>query len=436
MEELKKNKTFLLNTAGISTVEFFWGVGLPIVMESTFLQLFLKQLGATNLAVGLVPTFFFIGQALLGVISAYSTRNIERQKTAVLLFHLVPAVTIMGFGIYLYAAGTFLPSTVVVFFTVYMIFNAGIGMLLPVWQNYIVKLFSPEKILRAFSVMMIAQSAGRLISSFLIAGYFTSREINAQTSASLFVFCGLLFFIGSFGFLLTHEAEHEKEEHKSGQSLFTFFFTALKEVTGNRNILLFLFSDIESYSVIAVLSFYADYAVRLHSVSAAVAAGFFIGLNYTGQITANFLFGTLNLFSMKTKLITARILSFCGILLAAAGFSTAVFLAASFLLGYSRAVRSLVYAPAIKQLSGKSNVTSFFAAAPIVMLPVSIGLPLLCGRLLDTLPIAQLDSYRIIFGFLSLLCLFSIFFIARIRFTGTAGSIGTAGSGSSASAGS
>ncbi len=31
---------------GVATVELFWGLGFPVVLESTFLQLFLKSLGA------------------------------------------------------------------------------------------------------------------------------------------------------------------------------------------------------------------------------------------------------------------------------------------------------------------------------------------------------------------------------------------------------
>jgi hypothetical protein len=38
-----KDLYFLQNVFGISTVEFFWGLGLPVVVESTFLQLFLKR---------------------------------------------------------------------------------------------------------------------------------------------------------------------------------------------------------------------------------------------------------------------------------------------------------------------------------------------------------------------------------------------------------
>ena len=42
-------------------VEFFWGLGFPIVLESTFLQLFLKNLGASSFVIGIVPALFIFG---------------------------------------------------------------------------------------------------------------------------------------------------------------------------------------------------------------------------------------------------------------------------------------------------------------------------------------------------------------------------------------
>jgi len=43
------NRYYHRNVFGISAVEFLWGLGLPVVIESTFLQLFLKNMGASAL---------------------------------------------------------------------------------------------------------------------------------------------------------------------------------------------------------------------------------------------------------------------------------------------------------------------------------------------------------------------------------------------------
>lgn len=417
MVDRKDNSLFFRNTSGISIVEFFWGLGLPLVFESTFLQLFLSKLGASNVIIGLIPTVFFIGQALFGVVAAYQTRKIVKTRSIVILYHIYPALIILGFGIYLLITGTFLPSTIVVFFLSYMIFNAGIGMILPIWQNYIVKIFKNSQVLPAFSIMMLLQSAGRLISSFLIAGFFTGKEITASNSAVMFIFCGLAFLIGAFGFFITREPEFPGPTRDSDSGFIKYIFAAFKRIIENRNMIFFLLSDIEMYAVIAVLSFYANYAVGYHGISEAAAAGLFVGLNYAGQITANITLGTLNLFSMKTKCILSRIFSITAIILLIIGSSLPVFLTVSILFGFSRAVRSLVYAPAVKKMSGRKNVTDYYAAIPILMLPLAIGIPLVSGRLLDSLPFNPVSSFRIVFALLGMLSFISIFFISRVNFS-------------------
>ncbi|HAK45666.1 MAG TPA: hypothetical protein DCO79_07080 [Spirochaeta sp.] len=419
MEECKENRTYILNTTGISTVEFFWGLGLPLVLESTFLQLFLAELGASNMTIGLVPTFFFIGQACLGIVAAYQTRKLEKQRAAVIVFHLIPSVTICLFGIYLFLIGTFMPSTIMVFFIVYILFNAGIGITLPVWQNYVVKLFNSKQVIPAFAIMMISQSVGRLLSSFFIAGFFTDREITASSSASLFILCGLLFFIGSFGFMLTHEPDLKNEHSHAESGFFSFIAGSFRNIFKNKNLLLFLLSDIEMYAVIAAISFYANYAVNYHGISAAAAAGVFVGLNYTGQITANIIFGTFNFLMMRNKCTFGRICSIGGIILLITASGLLSFLLASVLFGISRAIRSLIYAPAIRQLTGKNDITSYYATAAILLLPLSTGIPLVCGKMLDSLPVGGPDGYRIVFGLLGLLSFISIFFIRSVNFRGT-----------------
>ena len=418
MEESHNKLYFIKNTSGISLVEFGWGLGLPLVLESTFLQLFLSKLGATNLLIGFVPTLFYIGQALLGITAAYYTRNLERKRPFVIITHIIPALIILGFGIYLRLSGTFNSSTIFVFFPAYLMFNAGIGLLVPVWQNYLVKIFDGRNVIQALSIMMIFQSAARLISSFLITGYFMSREITAQSSSLLFIFCGIVFFAGSFGFLLTGENETAGTAEKNRLGFLSFTLDAFKKITGNKNILLFILSDIDMYAVIAVISFYANFAVDCHGVSSAAAAGLFVGMIYLGQIAANFFFGTLNLFALKNKTIIARICSITGILIIASASGLYFFLGASVLLGISRAVRSLVYAPAVKTLSGKEDITDIFGAAPIMMLPLSVGISLLSGKFLDIVPIAPLAAHRILFLILGSLSLLSIFFVGRINFSG------------------
>ena len=365
----------------------------------------------------------FGSQAFFGLIAAYRTKHLRKKRPAVIKYHLYPATAILVLGLYLKLTGGKSQSTIVVFFILYSIFSMGLGMTVSVWQNFFVKLFRPSHLLPAVSVMMTAQSAGRLICSFYITRYFDARELSPENSAVLFIFCGLLFFFGSFAFLITSEKSDKAELTRHGNIL-DFIRQAFSDTTGNRNLLKFLMSDIELYAVVAVMSFYANFAVKFHGIPAAVAAGLFVGLNFTGQIAANLTLGTLNLFSMRTKCILSRICSISAVLLLIFGTGLPVFLAASVLLGCSKAVRSLVYAPVVKKISGFEDATGIFGAAAILLLPLSIGISLLSGKLLDALSDLGGDSYRIVFAALGVVSLISLFILIRVDFTGGAESEG------------
>lgn len=183
MDELDQH--YGINTFGIASVEFFWGLGLPVVLESTFLQLFLKEMGASSVVVGLIPSFFFISQAFLGLFAAYGAAKLKHKRTAVIAIHCIPAFFISLFGVYLLAFG-FGNHAVGIFLILYALFSMGIGLILPVWQNYLVLIFTPHRTLSALSIMMMCQSAARLIGSFLIAKVVAALSFSPLAGTLVF----------------------------------------------------------------------------------------------------------------------------------------------------------------------------------------------------------------------------------------------------------
>ena len=57
----------------------------------------------------------------------------------------------------------------------------------------------------------------------------------------------------------------------------------------------------------------------------------------------------------------------------------------------------IVFAPAVKKLSGLTDATPYFAVAPVLTLPLVIGLPLISGLFLDRSAALGADAYRIVF---------------------------------------
>jgi hypothetical protein len=101
--------------------------------------------------------------------------------------------------------------------------------------------------------------------------------------------------------------------------------------------------------------------------------------------------------------MASKVSSMGAVLLLAIWCTPASFYIASFLLGAARGTRMIVYAPAVKKLSGLSDATPYFAVAPVLTLPLAMGLPLACGHFLDRTAWMAGDAYRLMLGFAAIL---------------------------------
>ncbi|MGD9330018.1 MAG: MFS transporter [Desulfobacterales bacterium] len=397
-----EDRYYTRNVWGISTVEFLWGLGLPVVVESTFLQLFLKNLGASGLTLGLIPFFFFIGTSVFALLSSYMTEGMVFKRGAVIILHLVSGLALLVFGGLLVVLER-AENILLLFFACYAVFTICIGMTLPVWLNYLVKIFSEERSTAGLATMMIAQNIAKLISSLVILRVVERYAFAPSAAAVIFLVVGALFAVGSLFFLLTREADEQSSPQMVRPSFFNFLRSTQRHMFANRNFLIFLGSDLEFYIVITVISFYAAYATDFGGVAPAVAAGVFVGLIYCGAILANVLLGTMGWLSLKHKAMSSKFSSLSAVVLLAVWCTPESFFVASFLLGASRGTRMIVFAPAVKKLSGLSDATPYFAVAPVLTLPLAMGLPLICGTFLDRMAWMADDAYRIMLAAAALL---------------------------------
>ena len=169
--------------------------------------------------------------------------------------------------------------------------------------------------------------------------------------------------------------------------------------------------------IITTISFYAAYATRYYGVSAAVAAGLFVACIYAGSITVNIFLGTMNLFGLKQKFVLSKGLTAAALVLLALFPYYPMFFLVSFMLGFVRGVRNMVYAPSIKKFSGRPDATSYFAFAPVLTLPLTVGYPLFFGKALDLLASFDQYAYQFLFLVSALAALFSLFCAVRTDYS-------------------
>lgn len=412
-----KDDYYVKNVFGISSAEFIWGLGLPVVIESTFLQLFIKSLGASSFVIGLIPTFFFIGSSIFALFASYLTSTLEFKRIAVVLLHLVSGLSLFFFGLFLYIFGD-VDHLLVVFFISYGIFSLSLGMAMPVWLNYLVVIFSDKKSIPGIAFMLIAQNFAKLIGSMAIVKIVDQYSFSVESSAMIFVGVGVLFSFGSFFFLFTKEVpEKGLARTASHCSFFSHTLSTFRHLIRNRNFLFFLAGDFEFYILVTVISFYANYATTFCGVDPAVASGIFVACIYCGAICANFFLGSLGWLDLKSKYKFSKIVSCTAFLLLVVFQFQWIFFIASFFFGLSRGCRMVSMAPAIKKLSGLVDSTSYFAISPLITLPFASALPMLAGKFLDRFSYLDGDSYRIVFAFCAFLIVVTFFFIQKTDFS-------------------
>jgi hypothetical protein len=413
----QKDKYFAINTFAISAVEVLWGIGLPLIVESTFLQLFLKSLGASNQVIGLVPAVMGSGIALFSIMSAYYTTHLAHKRRVVILFHILTSIPIFIFGVILFIVGK-TPDSVYLFLLFYTLGSFGLGLTIPLWQNFLVKIFSERNTIPALSIMFICQTLAKLAGSLVIVKIVGRFSFSPESAAVVFMCLGALFFAGSFFFLFVMEINSGEDlMEKSAHNVKTLT-AAVFGIVKNRNFMLFLLASTEAFTCITIISFYANYAVEYYAIPRSLAAGLFVAVIYGAGIVIQIIFGWFNLLTLKNKLILSRIfaLSAVGFLLAAR--SLPLFLVTSALLGGSRAITAVCFSPAIKKLSGVSDATDYFAVSQFITLPMSFGIPFLSGLFLDGFAGLGVLSYKIVFVAAGVLVLASLFFVILIDFGG------------------
>lgn len=416
-----KDANFRRNVAGVAGVELFWGLGFPLVMESTFLQLFLKSLGASSITIGMVPSLFIFCISVCPLFSTYLSRNYRSKRALVALLHMLSGLAILAIGLLLpFLDGV--EEILAYFFACYMLFSMCLGLTIPIWYDYLTRLFSDAKTVPGLGYMMLAQNLGKVVSSFFILKVVDTYAFSLASSAWVFIATGTLFIVGSLCFFYTREIVETNVPDRDTLSFITHTLRAFKEVIANRRFLVYLAADLDIYVILTVLSFYANYATEFFAVPASLAAGGFVACIYSGSITVNIFLGAMNLFSLKQKLFISKGVTFLLLVLLAFLPNLVTFFLISYLLGVGRAVRNMVYPPSVKKFAGKSDTTAYFAFAPILTLPIGSGFPLVFGKTLDSLSFMGADAYRLLFSGSALFILATLYFTVKTDYKGVAGS--------------
>lgn len=261
-----------INYAIFFADSFGYPLAFSLMSPTTIMPLLLTKLGASNLAIGMLPALASLGAFLPGLLSAAYLQKIPVKKHMLVAFGMVERTFVlsMAVGLMLWAAGR--PHVAVTWILAsWTMMNLVAGFILPAFHSMMAKCIRPEQ--RGGMIGWSGALAG-------IGGVFAAQAAGAVLSRMPFPVNYSILFVAAFvilsatilPFLVTREpADPTPEEPRSVGQYVRDAMGAVKSNKGYSSAISAL--SVMSFALMAA-SFYSTYAVRNLGAGATEVARF------------------------------------------------------------------------------------------------------------------------------------------------------------------
>ncbi|MGI6130720.1 MAG: MFS transporter [Bacillota bacterium] len=261
-----------INYAIFFADSFGYPLAFSLISPTTIMPLLLTKLGASNLAIGMLPALASLGAFLPGLLSAAYLQKIPVKKHMLVAFGMVERTFVlsMAVGLMLWAADR--PHVAVTWILAsWTMMNLVAGFILPAFHSMMAKCIRPEQ--RGGMIGWSGALAG-------IGGVFAAQAAGAVLSHMPFPVNYSMLFVAAFvilsatilPFLATREpADQTPEEPRSVGQYVRDAMGAVKSNKGYSSAISAL--SVMSFALMAA-SFYSTYAVRNLGAGATEVARF------------------------------------------------------------------------------------------------------------------------------------------------------------------
>jgi MFS family permease len=255
------------NTVFLAMVESLWGVGMNLVSVGTVIPVFLLKLGATNAVIGLLPSLGALGAGSASIFASYLTHRSRGIKGWVLGIHLLAPTPLAVISLGLLAG---VRSPVLLVLACWGVYYALLGLLFPMWLDYMARILDPARRGRAFGVIFLVQTIAGA-SGVSLAAWLLKLDTGLTTYALLFCLSWLAAVVGSLFFMGTVEAAPDSPPESRS------FLQHLGELLGLIRETRWLQLYVSARCLIRgtyplIINFYAAYAVAQKGATVAEAA--------------------------------------------------------------------------------------------------------------------------------------------------------------------
>ncbi len=125
--------------------EAFWGFGIAFHTTYAVVPLFLKMLGAPPIIIGSAAGVFTACAAIPQISIAFLGQRIHNLKKGVMVAHsiMIPPMLLAGFIFgFLVPSG---PSAWKIYFCCFALFSVGVGVVFPIWADFLEQVHLPER---------------------------------------------------------------------------------------------------------------------------------------------------------------------------------------------------------------------------------------------------------------------------------------------------
>ena len=190
--EQQVRQHFRWNYAIIAGVEGLWGFGAALVSTATILPVFLRELGASSFAIGLLPGVFAFFLTAPQLLAARMTRRLPLKKYVFTCIHYPGCLGLLPLALFVAVAGTEAGIGVVWATFVWLaLFGLTISFAMPMWVNLMAKLFPADVRGRSFGdVFLLGNVLGAAGS--VCAAWVLARLQFPGSFALLFLLAGVV----------------------------------------------------------------------------------------------------------------------------------------------------------------------------------------------------------------------------------------------------
>lgn len=399
------------NTLNLTLIEMCWGMGMAFFAIDAITNVFLGKMHASNTVLGIVPACWALG-SLLPFWTEYFTQHFKRKKALVVVLHYLPATFVLLCGIFVYFGAHFFykpegPQTALIWATVVLmgLYWICMGLLMPIYVNFIQKVLDTSKRGLAFGSIFAAQCTFGALGTYLASNVLTAAE-DMQSGIVMFEKYGLCFIIGAgfilfgnFFFFPIKELEEEEEvEKRAGfRKYVATFVTIFREERSLRNYTLARYFILAYVVFLYMYPSYIEKHFGLKSENIALFAFF----SFMGQALGYFTCGLIS-----TILDYKRIAVLGSLVLVGAVFlffhsvseccisRLFYFYIVALLLGCFIGIERYYNVNLVMEICRKENKTKYLVLALLLQAPAMAGAVLAGGFLTDMLPVWVGVSHR------------------------------------------